>query len=92
MSLVTQSCLTLCDPMNWLLPGSSVHEDSPGKNIGVGCHALFHGNLPTKGSNPAIPHCRQILYLLSQQERIRIYSLLKKCSLKYNWLSVVDLQ
>ena len=30
--LVTQSCPTLCDPMDCSLPGSSVHGDSPGKN------------------------------------------------------------
>ena len=30
--LVAQSCLSLCDPMNCSLPGSSVHGDSPGKN------------------------------------------------------------
>ena len=30
-----QSCLTLCDPMDCSPPGSSVHGDSPGKNIGV---------------------------------------------------------
>ena len=24
-------------------PGSSVHGDSPGKNTGVGCHALLQG-------------------------------------------------
>ena len=28
---VTQSCTTLCDPMDCSLPGSSVHGDSPGK-------------------------------------------------------------
>ena len=39
--LVSQSCLTLCDPMDCSLPGSSVHGDSPGKNTGVGCHALL---------------------------------------------------
>ena len=32
--------LTLCDPMNHNPPDSSVHGDSPGKNTGVGCHAL----------------------------------------------------
>ena len=37
--LVTQSCLTLCDPMDCSPPGSSVHGDSPGKNIGVSCHS-----------------------------------------------------
>ena len=30
-----QLCLTLCNPVDCSLPGSSVHEDSPGKNDGV---------------------------------------------------------
>ena len=40
-----QSCLTLCDPMDFSPPGSSVHGDSPGKNTGVGCHVLLQGIL-----------------------------------------------
>ena len=44
--LVTQSCLTLCDPMDCSPPGSSVFGDSPGKNTGVGCHALLHKKYP----------------------------------------------
>ena len=60
--LVTQSCLTLCNPMDCSLPGSSVHRDSPDKNTGVGCHALLQGIFPTQGSNLGLPHCRQILY------------------------------
>ena len=47
-----QSCLTLCNPMDCSPPGSSVHEDSPGKNTGVGCHALLQGIFLTQGSNP----------------------------------------
>ena len=39
--LVTQSCPTLCDPMDCILPSSCVHGDSPGKNAGVGCHCLL---------------------------------------------------
>ena len=39
---VAQSCSTLCDPMDCSSPGSSAHGDSPGKNTGVGCHALIH--------------------------------------------------
>ena len=35
-----QLCLTLCDPMDYS-PDSSIHGDSPGKNTGVGCHALL---------------------------------------------------
>ena len=41
LCLVTQSCPTLCNPMDGSPPGSSVHGDSPGKNAEVGCHALF---------------------------------------------------
>ena len=44
-------CLTLCYPMDCSPPGSSVHRDSPGKNIGMGCHALLQGIFPTQGSN-----------------------------------------
>ena len=36
-----QSSLTLHDPMDNSPPGCSVHGDSPGKNAGVGCHALL---------------------------------------------------
>ena len=46
-----QSCLTLCDPVDCSLPGSSVHGDSPRKNTGVGCRFLFQGIFLTKGSN-----------------------------------------
>ena len=72
LCLVTQSCPILCNPMDCSLPGSSVHGDSPGKNTGVGCHALLQGIFPTKGSNPGLPHCRQILYCLSHQRSPRI--------------------
>ena len=65
--LVAQSCLTLCNPMDCSPPGSSVHEDSPGKNTGVGCHALLRGIFPNQGSNPGLPYCRWILYQLSHQ-------------------------
>ena len=66
-SLVTQSCLTLWNPMDSSPPGSSVQGDSPGKNTGVGCHALLQGIFPIQGSNPGLPHCRWILYCLSHQ-------------------------
>ena len=45
-----ESCPTLRDPV--CLPGSSVYEDSPGKNIGVGLHALYQGIFPIQGLNP----------------------------------------
>ena len=44
LCLVAPSCLTLCNPVDCSPPGSSVHGDSPGKNIGVGCHAFLQGS------------------------------------------------
>ena len=43
LCLVAQGSPTLCNPMDYRLPSSSVHGDSPGENTGVGCHALFQG-------------------------------------------------
>ena len=40
------------DAMDCNSPGSSVNGDFPGKNTGVGCHALLHGIFLTQGSNP----------------------------------------
>ena len=68
-----QSYLTLYDPMYCCPPGSSVHGDSPGKNTGVGWHALLHGIFLTQGSNPRLLHCRLILYPLSHQGGPNIY-------------------
>ena len=72
LCLAAQSCLTLCNPMDCSPPGSSVHGDSPGKNTEVGCHAFLQEISPNQGSNPSLPHCRQILYHLSPQGRPRI--------------------
>ena len=42
-------------------PGSSVHGDSPSKNIEVCYHALLQGIFSTQGSNP------RLLFLLHWQ-------------------------
>ena len=41
--LAAQLCPTLCDPVDCSLPGTSVRGDTPGRNTGVGCHALLQG-------------------------------------------------
>ena len=46
----------LCSPWNSL-----------GQNTGVGSLSLLQGIFPIQGSNPAFPHCRQILYQLSHK-------------------------
>ena len=38
-----------------------------GKDTGVGNHSLLQEIFPTQGLNPGLPHCRQILYQLSNQ-------------------------
>ena len=61
--LVTQSCPTLCNPMDYSLCAWT----SPGKNIGMGSLSLLQGILQTQGWNMGLPHCGQILYHLSHQ-------------------------
>ena len=55
---VTQSCLTLCDPMDcpW---------NSPGHSTGVGSLSLLQGIFQAQESNLGLPHCKQILSQLS---------------------------
>ena len=79
LCLVSQSCLTLCDPVDSSPPGSSVHEDSPGRNTGVGCHALLQGIFPTQGWNPGLLCCGRILYQMSHQGS-------GNCILFYGWV------
>ena len=50
-------CPTLCNPMDRSLPVSWTvlsPWSSPGKNTGVGCHALLQGIFLTQGSNPRL--------------------------------------
>ena len=81
-----QSCPTLCNPMDnsW---------NSPGQNTGVGSLCLLQEIFPTQGSNPGLPHCRQILYQLSHKGSARIlewvsYPLSSGSSQPRNWTGV----
>ena len=51
MRAMLLSRVQICDPIDCSPPGSSVHEDSSGKNTGVGC--LLPGDLPDSGTEPA---------------------------------------
>ena len=55
-SEVAQSCPTLCNPMDYSLPGSSVHGIFLGNSTGVDCHFLLQGIFPNQGLNPGLPH------------------------------------
>ena len=41
--------------------------DSPGKNTGVGFHALLQEIFSTQWSNPGFPHCKCIIHFLSHE-------------------------
>ena len=45
--------------------GQCSPTDSPGQNTGMSSHSLLQRIFSTQGSNPGLPHCRQILYQLS---------------------------
>ena len=57
---VAQLCLILPNPMEYI-----VQEFS--RNTVLHSLSLLQGIFPTQGSNPGLPHCRQILYHLSHQ-------------------------
>ena len=50
----------------------SMEFSRPGQNTRVGSLSLLQGIFPTQGSNPGLPHCRQILYQLSHKGSLRI--------------------
>ena len=65
----------------------------PGQNTGVSSLSLLQGIFPTQGSNPALLHCRQILYQLSHKGSPRIlewvgYPFSKGSSRPRNWTRV----
>ena len=47
-----------------LLRGLYSPWNSSGQNTGVGSLSLLQGIFPNQGSNPGLPHCKQILYQL----------------------------
>ena len=63
---VAQSCLTVCNPVDWAhQPPLSMGFSR--QDTGVGSHSLFQGIFPTRGWIPCLLHCRWILYSLSHQ-------------------------
>ena len=65
-----QSSPTLCNRMDCSPPGSSVHGILQAGTLELGSYFLLQGIFPTQGSNPVLPHCRQILYHLSSQWKV----------------------
>ena len=64
-----------CDPMDCSLPASSLHGDSPGKNAGVGCHALLQGIFPTQRLNSVFRTAGGFLTIWTIREALSGYIL-----------------
>ena len=52
---------TLSDPMDCSPPGSSIHGIFQARVLEWVAIAFSRGIFPTQGSNPGLPHCRQML-------------------------------
>ena len=63
--LVTQLCPALWNLMDCSLPGFSVHGIFQKQEYWSRMPCPSPGIFLTQGSNPGLPHCRQILYHLS---------------------------
>ena len=65
--LVAQSCPTLCNPMDYNPPGSSVHGILQAGILEWVAIPFSRRFFLIWGLNPGILHCRQILYCLSRK-------------------------
>ena len=73
--LVAQSCPTLCNPMDYSPPGSSVHGILQERILEW--VVLLQGIFPTQGLDLhplRLLHCRLILYQLSHKGQAKNYS------------------
>ena len=64
---VAQLCLTLCDPMDYI-----VHGILQARILEWVAFPLLQGIFPSQGLNPGLPHCRQVLYQLCHKGSPRI--------------------
>ena len=86
---VTQLCPTLCNPMDY-----TAHGILQARLLEwVASFSFLQGIFPTQGSNPGLPHCRQILYQLSNKGNPRIlewvaYPFSTRSARSRNWTGV----
>ena len=88
-------------PRSPTLQADALTSEPPGKlkSTGVGCYFLLQGIFLTQGSNPGLPHCRQMLYRLSHQGSLTLpnhtqlanFPLMSRCCLKCNPVFLSDI-
>ena len=86
--LLTQSCPTLCDPMDYSLPGFFVHGILQARILEwVVIPFSLQSIFLTQGSNLGLLHCRQILYHLSHHgTSLKLWNWLKTTIWVMNWV------
>ena len=70
LQVISESCSVVSDSLR--PHGLYSLWNFPGQNMEVGSLSLPQGIFPTQGSNPGLPHYRQILYQLSHRRSPRI--------------------
>ena len=65
--LVTQACLTLCNPMETVACKAPLSVEFSRQEYWVACHSFLQRIFLTQGSNLGLTHCRQTLYRLNHQ-------------------------
>ena len=73
--LVTQSCLTLCDPMDCSLPGSSLFMEFSRQEYWSRWPFLSSGDLPDPGIKPRSPPLQEDSLLTEPQVKPNLGSL-----------------
>ena len=86
----SESCSVMSDSLQ---PHGIVHGILQARTLEWVAVPFSRGIFPTRGSNPDLPHCRQILYQLSHQESPRIlewvaYPFSSRSSRQRNWTGV----
>ena len=87
---VTQSCPTLCDPMDCSPPGSSIHGIFQARVLELVATSFYKGSSQPR-LNSGLLHCRQTLYHLSHQGSYELnhsFSELCGCSELHQILSI----
>ena len=84
---VTQSRLTLCDPMDY-----TVHGILQARILECVAFPFSRGIFPIQGSNLGLLHCRWVLYQLSHKgsPKRHIYGSLSNCQLLLSRTSNLD--
>ena len=67
---ISESCLTLCDPMDYSPSNSSVHGILQARILEWVTMPFFQGIFLNWASNPCLLHCRQILYHWATRETL----------------------